>query len=94
MEILGKRTGATDTSIVIQNIRDVRENLRHKRYHRRYRHTVKENKKCGKTPNQKYPESSGHNKKTNLRLIGIEENKIPSLKIQKTSSTRCFSRIF
>ena len=33
-----------------------------------------------KDPNSKHPGSPGHNEKTNLRIIGIEESEDPQLK--------------
>jgi hypothetical protein len=41
-----------------------------------------------KAPNSKYPGNPGHNEKTNLRIIDIEESKDSQLKEPVKSSTK------
>ena len=47
-----------------QNTRDVRENLRCRRFHREHRHNNQRKCKMQKDPNSKHPGNPGHNEKT------------------------------
>jgi hypothetical protein len=58
-----------------QNTRDRRQNLRFRRYHRKHQHNSQK-----KAPNPKHPGNPGHNERSNLRKIGIEENEDYQLK--------------
>jgi hypothetical protein len=68
--------------------RDRRENLRGRRYHRKYLQNSQRKCKMQKAPNSKHPGNLGHNEKTNkqtnkqtnLRIIDIEESEDSPLK--------------
>jgi hypothetical protein len=63
-----------------QNTRDRRDNCGAEDTTENIDTTVKENTKCKKAPSPKHPGNPGHNEKTNLRIIGIEESKDSQLK--------------
>jgi hypothetical protein len=50
--------------------------------------SIKENSKCKKLLTQNIQEIGDTMKRPNLRIIGMEEVKIPSANGQKTSSTK------
>ena len=54
----------------------------------------KENVKSKNFLAQNIQETSGSMKRPNLRIIGIEENKKPSLKAQKIFSTKSLKKLF
>ena len=62
MEKLGKRSGATHTSIT-SRIWDRRANLRHRKYLWRYWNNSQRKHKVKKPPNLKHPGNPGHNVK-------------------------------
>jgi hypothetical protein len=61
-------------------MRDVRENLRCRRFHREHGHNNKGKGKMQKDPNLKHPEYPGHNEKTDQWIIGVGKNEDFQLK--------------
>jgi hypothetical protein len=64
IETLGKKSGTIDANIRKQNIRDGRENLRCRRFHREHLHNNQRKCNMQKDPNSKHPGHPGHNEKT------------------------------
>ena len=63
IKILGKKSKAIDMNIT-NKIRDERENLRCRRFHRKHGHNNQRKCKMKKRPNSKHPGNPGHNGKT------------------------------
>ena len=57
-----------------QNTRDGRENLRCRRFHREHGHNNQRKCKCIKILTQNIQEIKDTSRRTNLRIIGIDEN--------------------
>ena len=65
IENLGKRSRVMDEQNHEQNIRDRRENLWYRRYHRKHWYNSQRKCKMQKAPNPKHPGNPGYNEKTN-----------------------------
>ena len=88
IENLGKKSGAIDASITnriqeieerISGAEDTIENIDT---------TIKENAKCKKILTQNIQKIQDTMRRPNLRIIGVDENKIFNLKGQQISSTK------
>ena len=88
IENLGKRSGITDINIA-NRIQEIKERVSGVEDTVEEIDTnVKENSKHKKLLTQSIQEIQDTSKRSNLRIIGIEETKIPSSKDLKMSSTK------
>ena len=85
IKILEKKSGTTDVCIS-NTIRDGRENLRCRRFHREHGHNNQ--RKCKKILAQNIHEVQDTMRRPNLQIIGIVRIKIFNLKGQQISSTK------